>query len=76
LPALKAAADNPDGTFMSAAAEAGPEDSEEETGRRSAPVMTEAVGPLVTATSLDQPTGGRIYHQAVCPQKIYTQNGH
>ncbi len=49
LPELKAAADNPDGTFVSAAAEAGPEGGEEETGRRSAPVMTEAVGPLVTA---------------------------
>jgi hypothetical protein len=51
LPALKAAADNLEGTFMSAAAEGDSEDGDEETGRSSVPVMTEAVGPLVTAVA-------------------------
>ena len=43
LPTLKAAAVNPKGSFTPAAAEAGLE------VRGDAPVMTEAVGPLVTA---------------------------
>ncbi len=43
LPTLKAAADNPEGSFTSAAAEAGLEIGGD------APVMTKAVGPLVTA---------------------------
>ena len=42
LPTLKAAAGNPEGSFTPAAAEADPEVGD-------APVMTEAVGPLVTA---------------------------
>jgi hypothetical protein len=41
LPTLKAAAGNPEGSFMPAAAKAGPEVSGD------ASVMTEAVGPLV-----------------------------
>jgi hypothetical protein len=48
MPALKAAADNPEGTFTSAA-EAGPEIDEDETGRSLPFVMTEVVGLLVTA---------------------------
>ncbi len=40
---LETAADNPEGSFMSAAAECGLEIGDD------APVMTEAVGPLVTA---------------------------
>ena len=51
MPALKAAADNPEGTFMSAAAEGGSEDGDEETGRSTVPMMTEAVGPLVTSVA-------------------------
>ena len=43
LPTLKAAAGNPEGSFTPAAAEAGLEVGGD------APVMTEAVGPLVTA---------------------------
>jgi hypothetical protein len=43
LPTLKAAAGNPEGSFTPAAAEAGLEVSND------APVMTEAVGPLVIA---------------------------
>ncbi len=43
LPTLKAAADNPEDSFTSATAEAGLEIGGD------APVMTEAVGPLVTA---------------------------
>jgi hypothetical protein len=43
LPTLKAAAENPEGSFTPAAAEAGLEVG------GGAPVMTEAVGPLVTA---------------------------
>ena len=43
LPTLKAAAGNPEGSFTLAAAEARPEVGGD------APVMTEAVGPLVTA---------------------------
>jgi hypothetical protein len=43
LPTLKAAADNPERSFTSAATEAGLEVGGD------APVMTEAVGPLVTA---------------------------
>jgi hypothetical protein len=43
LPTLKAAAGNPEGIFTPAAAEAGLEVSND------APVMTEAVGPLVIA---------------------------
>jgi hypothetical protein len=43
LPTLKAAAGNPEGSFTPAAAEAGPEVGGD------VPVMTEAVGPLVTA---------------------------
>ncbi len=43
LPTLKAAAGNPEGSFTLAATEAGPEVGGD------APVMTEAVGPLVTA---------------------------
>ena len=43
LPTLKAAAGNREGSFTSAAAEAGLEVGGD------APVMTEAVGPLVTA---------------------------
>jgi hypothetical protein len=43
LPTLKAAAGNPEGSFTPAAAEAGLEIDAD------APVMTEAVGPLVTA---------------------------
>jgi hypothetical protein len=43
LPTLKAAAGNPKGSFTSAAAEAGLEIGND------APVMIEAVGPLVTA---------------------------
>ena len=42
LPTLKAAAGNPEGSFTPAAAEAGLEVG------GGAPVMTEAVGPLVT----------------------------
>ena len=42
-PTLKVAAGNPEGSFMPAAAEAGPEVGGD------VPVMTEAVGPLVTA---------------------------
>jgi hypothetical protein len=51
IPALKAAADNPEGTFTSAAAEAISEDGDEETGRSLVPMMTEAVGLLVTAVA-------------------------
>ncbi len=43
LPTLKAAADNPEGSFTLAATEAGREVGGD------APVMTEAVGQLVTA---------------------------
>ena len=43
LPTLKAAAGNPEGSFTPAAADAGPEVGDD------VPVMTEAVGPLVTA---------------------------
>ncbi len=43
LPALKAAAGNPEGSFTPAATEAGLKVGGD------APVMTEAVGPLVTA---------------------------
>ncbi len=43
LPTLKAAAGNPEGSFTPAAVEAGLEVGGD------APVMTEAVGPLVTA---------------------------
>ncbi len=43
LPTLKAAAGNPEGSFTPAAAEAGLEVGVD------APVMTDAVGPLVTA---------------------------
>jgi hypothetical protein len=43
LPTLKVAAGNPEGSFTPAAAEAGLEVGDD------APVMTEAVGPLVTA---------------------------
>jgi hypothetical protein len=43
LPTLKAAAGNPEGSFTLAAAEAGLEVG------ANVPVMTEAVGPLVTA---------------------------
>ena len=43
LPPLKAAAGNPEGSFTPAATEVGPEVGGD------APVMTEAVGPLVTA---------------------------
>jgi hypothetical protein len=43
LPTLKAAAGNREGSFTSAAAEAGLEIGDD------TPVMTEAVGPLVTA---------------------------
>jgi hypothetical protein len=43
LPTLKAAASNPEGSFTPAAAEAGLEIGAD------VPVMTEAVGPLVTA---------------------------
>jgi hypothetical protein len=43
LPTLKAAAGNPEGSYTPAAAEAGLEVGGD------APVMTEAVGPLVTA---------------------------
>jgi hypothetical protein len=49
MPALKAAADNPEGTFTSAAIEAGPEVDEDEAGRSLPSVMTEVVGLLVTA---------------------------
>jgi hypothetical protein len=43
LPTLKVAAGNPEGSFMPAAAEVGLEVGSD------APVMSEAVGPLVTA---------------------------
>ncbi len=43
LPTLKAAAGNPKGSFTPATAEAGLEVGDD------APVMTEAVGPLITA---------------------------
>ncbi len=43
LPTLKAAAGNPEGSFMPAATKAGLEVGDD------VPVMTEAVGPLVTA---------------------------
>ncbi len=77
MPLFKAAAYNLEGTFTPAAAEAGPKGSEEETGRSSTPVMTEAVcfwsprGGEDMTTSLDQPTFGQIHHQAVCLQEIY-----
>jgi hypothetical protein len=74
LPTLKAAAGNPEGSFTPAAAEAGLEVCGD------APVMTEAVGPLVTAvvgkthppawTSL-QWAGST---QVMGSQKIYTHN--
>ncbi len=75
LPTLKAAAGNPEGSFTPAAPEAGLEVGGD------APVMTEAVGPLVTAvvgkmrpparTSL-QLAGSTV---SMGSQKIYTQNG-
>jgi len=37
MPALKAAGDNPEGTFMSTAAEASPEGDEDEAGRNLSP---------------------------------------
>ncbi len=64
LPTLKAAAGNPEGSFTLAAAEAGLEVGGD------APVMTGAVGSLITAVV------GKTWLPAwTSLQKIYTQNG-
>ncbi len=78
MPALMAAAENPEGTFTSTATEAGPEDDKDEAWRSLTPAMTLAVRPLVTAmtgktwplawTSLQ--LAGSIIMRCVCKKSI------